>query len=153
MSLLCRQADNNKDGVLKMKANFLIDDAGSAVKIANLESYISNIRSRNISLTLAIQSLGQLTKIYGTGKSTIVDSSDIVEVFGSNDIDTANEISVRLDKSISDVLNMRLGSCYVLIRGEEPRLLGQLRNLDEYLKNPNTQEFEYFENEKEIYRA
>lgn len=147
MSILCRQADESKNGSLKIKTNFLIDDAGSGVKLANLESYISNVRSRNIAITLAMQSLAQLKRMYKEGKSTIMDSTDLIEVFGTNDIDTAKEISIKLNKDIYDILGMPLGSCFVCIRGESPIYKKELLGLDDYLKNKDNLNMDYRETE------
>ena len=69
---------------------------------------------------LMIQSEAQLVKGYGSDALTIISNCDTYVYLGGNDISTARSVSERSDKSLRQILNMPIGSCWVFRRGSEP---------------------------------
>ena len=81
---------------------------------------ISSIRSRGISVMLMIQAESQLRQGYGHDGKTIISNCDTYVYLGGNDVETAQAVSVRCDKSLKQVLYMPVGSCWVFRRGSQP---------------------------------
>ena len=114
---LILEADANKDGCLEVPTTIYMDDAGN-YKIPSLEKIISISRSRQLGISLLLQSCSQLNSSYGKEKATtIIDNMDSIVYLGSNNIETANFIGTRAFKTLSNVLNMSRDMCYILISG------------------------------------
>ena len=90
---------------------------GSATSI----SKISSIRSRAISVMLMIQAEAQLRQGYDDDAQTIISNCDTYVYLGGNDVQTAQAVSERCDKQLSEVLYMPVGSCWVFRRGSKPK--------------------------------
>ena len=121
---LTRYADNyciNES--LPMPVRFILDDFATNLKIDNFPSIISSVRSRNISIMLAIQSEGQLKAIYGEDGQTIISNCDTVAYLGCNDIESAQHAAIKADKPVKQMLNLSPGYGWVFRRGEEARFV------------------------------
>ena len=122
MNELCRYADDNcENSRLPVGVRFILDDFGTNCRIHGFESMISNIRSRNISASLILQSEAQLRDGYGESAHTILDNCDTIVYMGGNDIVTAKAISERCNQPLRKVLNMPIGTNWIFRRGEEPQ--------------------------------
>lgn len=121
---LCREADNNPDGRLEVPVRIILDDyAGSAV-IADFDKIISVIRSRNLSVSVVLQSISQLDSLYTPAQAmTILNGCDHMLYLGGQDVDTARHISVKANKPIREILNMSIDEAYLFERGSKPRLV------------------------------
>lgn len=62
MSAFIRYADTCSESRLPIPVRFFLDDYGATTNIYNLDSIISTIRSRNISVSLILQAESQLMK-------------------------------------------------------------------------------------------
>lgn len=93
-----RSADKTKNGRLKYPFRFIIDDFASGAEIVDFDKAISNIRSRNISCTLLIQSLNQLETIYSKPMANTIVANCSTQVYlGSNDFEQEMYMSKRLN--------------------------------------------------------
>ena len=121
MNILCSFADDQcKDSRLPIPTTFLLDDFGTNCRIDNFENIISNIRSRNISAWIMIQSENQLYTSYGESAGTIINNCSTYIYLGSTDPEMARKMSLRVNKQPSTILNMPVNMSYVCRRGQEP---------------------------------
>lgn len=121
MNELCTYADYEcSNSRLPVPVRFILDDFGTNCRIYGFENMISNIRSRNISASLILQSEAQLKHGYGDSSHTILDNCDTIVYMGGNDVDTAGIISQRCNQPLQKVLQMPLGTNWIFRRGEHP---------------------------------
>lgn len=121
MNILCSYADENcEGGRLPVPIRFILDDFGTNCRIEGFENMISNIRSREISAMIILQSRSQLISGYGENAHTIIDNCDTMIYMGGNDIETARMISTRCNKPVHRVPDMPVGTNRVFRRGERP---------------------------------
>ena len=120
---LCELADKSPGHRLKVPVRFYLDDFASNVVIPDFDRIISVIRSREISVSVIIQSLSQLESLYGQAKAvTILNNCDNMLCLGAGrDISTAKYISQQVNKPVSAVLNTPLSEAWLLTRGEAAR--------------------------------
>ena len=117
---LCSYADENFDDFrLPVPVRFILDDFGTNCRIDNFENMISNIRSRNISAMLMLQSKSQLIASYQESAHTILDNCDTMLYMGGNDIDTAEMIGRRSNTPLYQVMEMPIGMHWLFRRGEK----------------------------------
>ncbi len=119
MQQLCGFADSI-GGRLPVPVRFILDDFATNCRIAEFPRMISTIRSRSVSAMIMLQSESQLTQYYGFDDKTIISNCDTYIYLGGNDVETARAVSERCNKPMNQVLNMRVGSCWVFRRGENP---------------------------------
>ena len=120
INALCGFADRCENSRLPIPVRFFLDDYGATTVIDNLDTIISTIRSRAISVSLILQSESQLSKVrVGTDK-TILSNCDTYIYMGGNDIGTAKAVSLRCNKPLDQVLYMPVGWCWVFERGKKP---------------------------------
>lgn len=120
---LCNSADRDfTDGRLKIPVRFYLDDFAANVFIPDFDKTISVIRSREIAVSIILQSLSQLENMYGeAGAKTILNNCDNCLYLGGQDVDTAKYISHKANKSASSILNMPLNDAWLFQRGAEPK--------------------------------
>lgn len=120
---LCELADKSPGHRLKVPVRFYLDDFASNVVIPDFDRIISVIRSREISVSVIIQSLSQLESLYGQAKAmTILNNCDNMLCLGAGrDLETARYISQQSNKPVSAVLNTPLSEAWLLTRGEAAR--------------------------------
>ncbi len=125
---LCDLADKNADHKLKMPVRFYLDDFASNVVIPDFDKVISVIRSREISVSVILQSLSQLESIYDHSKSmTIINNCDNCLYLGGQDVETAKYFSIKANKPVNAVLKMPLQEAWLFTRGQEAE---QVRRFD-----------------------
>ena len=79
-------------------------------------------RSREISVSIVLQSITQLEGLYGHAKSmTIVDNCDHLLYLGGQSVETARFIGAKANKPVSTILNMPLDRAWLFERGSTPR--------------------------------
>lgn len=134
MQELCEFADTEtEDGRLPIPVNFILDDFATICRIDEFPRIISTIRSRGISAMLMIQSEAQLLHSYEHDYMTVIGNCDTYVYLGGNDVATAQAVSRRCNKTMNQVLNMPVGSCWVFRRGEAP-VFTKLLDPDEYIR-------------------
>ena len=120
---LCMSADMDYPSHrLPVPVRLILDDFAANGSIPDLDKIISVIRSREISVSIILQSLSQLEALYGDARcKTILNNCDTCLYLGGQDVDTARYISVKADKSIHSILNMPLDNAWLFQRGHMPR--------------------------------
>ena len=124
LHVLCNSADESKNNRLKIPVRLILDDfaAGADSCIPDFDKIISVIRSREISVSVILQSLSQLEASYGHNKAmTIVNNCDHLLYLGGQDVETARYIATKANKSVNTVLNMPLDDAWLFTRGEAPK--------------------------------
>ena len=88
--------------------------------IPDFDKIISVIRSRDIWVTLCIQSMSQLESLYSQAQSlTIVNNVDHIVFMGSNDLTSAEFIGTRAGKIPEDILAMDRSREYFIEGGKK----------------------------------
>lgn len=134
---LCREADRNPDHRLTIPVRFYMDDFAANTTIPDFDKIISIIRSREISVSIILQSISQLESLYSHAQAmTILNNCDNMLYLGGQDVETARYISVKANRPVSTILNMDLQSAWLFTRGQEPK---QVQKYD-LAKHPQYQE-------------
>lgn len=134
INALCDHADTRcKNNRLSVPVRFILDDFATNCKIEEFPRIISSIRSRGISVMLLIQSEAQLRQGFEMDAFTIISNCDTYAYIGGNDVETAKNISVRVDRPLADVLYMPVGECIVFRRGSKP-VMTKILNGGEIIK-------------------
>lgn len=101
---------------------FVLDDFATSVVIDDFQNSIATIRSRNVSAVLVVQAESQLQEKYGMhGGKTIISNCDTYLFLGTNDVSTAEAVSIRANKPVEIILSLPIDECIVFRRGEKPR--------------------------------
>ncbi|MCH5174179.1 MAG: type IV secretory system conjugative DNA transfer family protein [Bacteroidales bacterium] len=119
---LFNAADNSPGHRLKIPVRFYLDDFAANVMIPDFDKIISVIRSREISVSVIIQSISQLEAMYGKARaSTILNNADHFIYLGGTDVDTAHYVAQRANKPVSAILGMPLDAALLFTRGQPPK--------------------------------
>ncbi len=120
---LIGKANDNPDGQLKVPVRIIMDDFASGTVIPDFDKIISVVRSRDIWLTMCMQSFTQLESLYSKQQAlTIINNCDHIVYLGSNDLESAQFIGTRALKTPETVLAMDRNKEYV-IEGGKPAIL------------------------------
>jgi len=142
LQALCRSADKDyPDHRLPVPVRFILDDFATNTVIPDFDNLISVIRSREISVSVIIQSLTQLEGLYGHAKAmTIANNCDNWLYLGGQDVETARVISVKANRTADTILGLPLGSAYLFTRGRKPQVVTQfdLRDHERYRTLPES---------------
>ena len=107
---------------LPVPVRLYLDDFATNAFIPHFQNITSVIRSREISVSIILQSITQLTALYGSSNAkTIVNNCDNLLYLGGQDVDTATFISPRINKPVSRILSMPLDEAWLCTRGSEAR--------------------------------
>lgn len=121
---LCAAADESPGGRLKVPVRIILDDFATNIYIPNFDKIISVIRSREISVSLILQSISQLQTLYTLPQAkTIINGCDHLLYLGGTDVDTAQFIGTKANKTADTILNMKLDDAYLFSRGELPQMI------------------------------
>lgn len=127
LQILCSEADSNPGGRLKVPVRLIMDDFASSAVIPDFDKIISVIRSRDIYVSLIIQSLSQLESMYSPAVSrTIINNCDHILYLGSQDMETAQYIAARAARTPESVLSMPRDKAYLITAGEKARLVDKI---------------------------
>lgn len=125
-------AESRSDGKLPIPTHVFCDDFATGSRIGFFEDYISIFREKELSCTILLQSESQLTAMYGSmNATTIINNCDSYVYTGSMDIQTASNISQRLNKPLEEVLYMPIGTIAVMRRGQLPIITERYKILDD----------------------
>lgn len=121
LQMLINEADSRPDNRLQIPVRLYLDDFSNLI-IPDMDKTISIIRSREISVSIALQSVTQLEGLYGHDKAmTIIDNCDHLLYLGGQSVETARFIGAKANKPTSAILNMALGKAWLFERGALPR--------------------------------
>lgn len=124
LNTLIDTADSNHDGKLKVPCRFILDDMGACARIPDFSKTISVIRSRDIYVSVILQSMSQLYAMYNHYDAlTIISNCDHIIYLNSNDLDSVEYISNRANRTKESVLNMERTKQFVLVSGEKALLI------------------------------
>ena len=122
LHVLCRTADRSEGYRLPVPVRFFLDDFAANTCIPDFDKIVSVIRSREISVSLVLQSISQLESLYGSAKAkTIMNNCDHCLYLGGQDVETARYISTKANKSVNTILDMPVGEAWLFTRGQAPR--------------------------------
>ena len=122
---LCNYADDkceDNENRLPLAVHFIFDDFATGCPIPDFDRIISNIRSRNMTAMLGIQSMQQLSLLYKDNGKIIADNCDSRVYFSTMSPETIDEASKLANYSQEKIRNMRLDEVLVIRRGEKPVL-------------------------------
>lgn len=118
---LCHIADGKKNHCLDMHVHFYLDDFGTNLYIKGFDSYISGMRSREMSCSIILQSESQLKKVFSVAWPTIMAACQSYVFLGSNDLETCQNVSLRVNRPLDEILYKKYDELYVFTQGEKPR--------------------------------
>ena len=120
LQVLCSEADGNPTGRLDVPVRIIMDDFAASARIPGFDKIISVIRSRDISVSIVLQSLTQLETMYSRPTAlTIVNNCDHLIYLGCQDLDTANFIAHHLGNTPEKVLSMPLSDAILITKGQK----------------------------------
>ena len=121
LQTLVAEADGRPDNRLKVPVRLYLDDFAN-LNIPDFDKTISIIRSREISVSVVLQSVTQLEGGYGHAKAmTIIDNCDHLLYLGGQSLETARFIGSKANKPEWEILNMPLGEAWLFERGRSPK--------------------------------
>lgn len=124
---LMAEADARDDGQLKVPVRIIMDDFAASAIIPDFDKLISVVRSRDIWLTLCIQSFTQLETLYShTQAMTIINNCDHIVYLGSNDLQSAEFIGTRALKTPETILCTDRQKEYILEAGKPVSLVNKI---------------------------
>ena len=114
-------AEQQPDGKLPIPVRVLCDDFATGSQILNFPEYISIFREKQLSTVILLQSESQLEAMYGYQQATtIINNCDTYVYMGGMDLKTCQNISLRLNTPLDEVLYMPIGQVDIFRRGQKP---------------------------------
>lgn len=95
---LCRRALTKYGGKLPTFVHFIFDEFANIGTIPDIEETIAVVRSRNIGMSLILQSVSQLESRYDKKAQTIIDCCDTTVFLGGKSNSTNKEIAEMIGK-------------------------------------------------------
>ncbi len=136
LQMLLMEADKQENGRLPVSVRFILDDFAANVKIQDFDKIISIIRSRNISVSIILQNLTQLDAVYNKSQSsTIISNCDHMLYLGGQDLDTANYVGTRANKTRETILAMPFDKAWVMERGKTGMLVNKIQPYKDLYEN------------------
>ena len=128
LQVLCSNADANPSGALEVPVRIIMDDFASSARIPDFDKVISVIRSREISVSLILQSLTQLESMYSSAESTtIINNCDHLLYLGCQDTETARFIGCKAYKTPEAVLCTPRDKAIILTNGEKAKTVDKIK--------------------------
>lgn len=103
-NMLCKRALTEYGGSLPVPVQLMYDEFANIGKLSDVEKAVAVIRSRNISMSIGLQSLSQLKSRYGDAVAVIVDCCDTTLFLGGKSTETVKEISEAIGKQTVDTV-------------------------------------------------
>ena len=117
---LIRYADSLPEKRLPVPVRFIMDDYSAGCPIEDFSKIISVIRSREISVSIIIQSITQLEELYTENETmTILANADHFLFLGTSDNATAEYIGKKMNQPYYKILNLPLDDAYLFEAGNE----------------------------------
>ncbi|MCH5193289.1 MAG: type IV secretory system conjugative DNA transfer family protein [Oscillospiraceae bacterium] len=127
LQILCSVADANPDGRLEIPVRIIMDDFAAGTRIPDFDKVISVIRSRDISVSLILQSMTQLESMYNKAEAlTIINNCDHILYLGCQDIETAEFIGTRAFKTVDNVLCLDRDKAILITKGEKAKIVDKI---------------------------
>lgn len=140
---LFEYAEERPAGTLPIPTHVICDDFATGGRILNFPEYISIFREKQLSVTLLLQSESQLESMYGSNDAvTIINNCDTYIYMGGMDLKTAQNVSLRLNQPLEDVLYLPVGQMALFRRGQHPVLTERYQITKNKLYQEITEEYE-----------
>ena len=128
LQTLIELADNNDNGKLDVPVRIIFDDFAAGPKVSELDNMMSIIRSREISVSLIIQSITQLmTKYEENVCNTIIANCDHIMYLSGNDMVTAEYLAKHMNVPPKKILDLPASKTILITAGEEPVITDKLK--------------------------
>ncbi|PWG60604.1 VirD4-like conjugal transfer protein, CD1115 family [Bifidobacterium catulorum] len=128
LQTLCRTADAAPGGRLAVPVRIILDDFAANATIPDFDKVISVIRSREIAVSIILQSVSQLEAMYGPARArTILNNCDHCLYLGGQDVATSRYVATKAGTTVNAVLDMPVGDAYLFTRGSRPRQVRMTR--------------------------
>ena len=123
LQTLCASADKDyPTHCLPVPVRLYLDDFATNTFIPDFDKTVSVIRSREVSVSVILQSISQLEGLYGHAKAaTIMNNCDNCLYLGGQDVDTARFIAVKANRTVDTILSLPLGEAWLFTRGRAPK--------------------------------
>lgn len=122
LQVLVEAADSNVNNRLEVPVRLILDDFATNALIPDFDKTISVIRSREIYVSIILQSISQLDGLYRKHKAmTIMNNCDNCLYLGGQDVNTAKQMGIKANKSVRSILQMPLEDTYLFTRGSLPK--------------------------------
>ena len=132
---LFEEAGKQDDLRLKVPVRIVMDDFASGTVMEDFDKIISVIRSRDISVSIIIQSLSQLESLYGQDKArTILNNCSHKLYLGGCDLDTIDYVSRLSNEPQHKVASLARDKAYLMVEGKAPRIVDRMKpysNMDD----------------------
>ena len=127
MQVLLAEADRTEDGRLPIPCRLILDDFAAAARIEDFDNLISIIRSREISVSIIIQSLSQLNHMYSEYRAnTILNNCAHVLYLSGKDRDTMQYVADYLNQTVHTVLKLPRDKAVFIEEGTQARVVSKL---------------------------
>ena len=115
---LTKIADSNQDSRFNIPIHIFLDDFCSYI-IKDFDILIACLRSRNIGISIILQSETQLIANYGDAKAkSIINCCDTYLYLGGSDMNTIQNIAKKSNSTVKKILEMPLSNVFIFRRGE-----------------------------------
>ncbi len=128
LTILMDYADTTDDRKLPVSVRMIMDDFAASTPIPNFERIISVVRSRDIYVSIILQSLSQFESMYDSAKAkTILNNFDHIIYLGTNDDETAEMVGMRAFRTPESIHTMdRKTEQYVMEAGKQAILCNKV---------------------------
>lgn len=124
---LIRAADRQPRRRLSVPVRLMLDDFAN-LNIENIDSVLAIARSREVWITLLLQSYDQLEAIYGRARAmSIMGNCDTHVVLAFQDLDTARCYAERANKMATTLLETPRGRWWLFVRGARAKQVDAYR--------------------------
>lgn len=128
LQMLIREADRNADSRLRVPVRLVLDDFAASTIIPDFDNLISIIRSRDIYVSIVLQSLTQLDSKYGYNRArTIINNCDHIIYLGGSDQGTCDYIANRCAMTPDRIMYMPLDKEIIIERGSRGRFVDKVK--------------------------
>ncbi len=111
-----------------LPVRMIMDDFASGCTVPEFDRVISVVRSRQLYLSVIIQSLSQLQGLYGADHAaTILNNCDTMLYLGGTDVETARYIGTRANLPVHAVLDLPVDQALLFQRGQSVRRVRRYR--------------------------
>ncbi|MGN1120049.1 MAG: type IV secretory system conjugative DNA transfer family protein, partial [Oscillospiraceae bacterium] len=125
---LIKEADKNPNSRLRVPVRLVLDDFAASTIIPDFDNLISIIRSRDIYVSVILQSLTQLDSKYGVSNArTIINNCDHIIYLGVSDSDTCDYIANRSGMTPDKIMYMPLDKEILIERGSRGRFVDKVK--------------------------
>lgn len=137
---LTASADKELNNRLQVPVRFILDDFATNAFIKDFDQITSVIRSREIYVSIIIQSLTQLASLYGKDRAlTISNNCDNWLYLGGQDVETATVFAQKTNRPVIEVLQMDIDAAYLFTRGTKSKKVKKYNmenhpNYEEYIE-------------------